>query len=29
MIPPGVLLICKVLMIKSVPDTKYPYFNPE
>ncbi|CAK56731.1 unnamed protein product (macronuclear) [Paramecium tetraurelia] len=28
-IPPGVLLICKVLMIKSVPDSKYPYFNPE
>lgn len=27
--PPGVLLICKVLMIKSVPDTSHPYFNPE
>ncbi|CAD8078760.1 unnamed protein product [Paramecium sonneborni] len=28
-IPPGVILICKVLMIKSVADSKYPYFNPE
>lgn len=25
----GVLLICKVLMIKSVPDAKHSYFNPE
>ncbi|CAD8156657.1 unnamed protein product [Paramecium octaurelia] len=28
-IPPGVILICKVLMIKSVSDSKHPYFNPE
>ena len=25
----GVILICKVLMIKSIPDNRYSFFNPE
>lgn len=28
-LPPGMLLICKVLMIKSVPDSKIPFFDPD
>lgn len=27
--PSGMLLICKVLMIKSIPDSQYPYFDPD
>jgi hypothetical protein len=27
--PPGMLLICKVLMIKSLPDQQRPYFDPD
>ncbi|KAL4442869.1 hypothetical protein ABPG74_010758 [Tetrahymena malaccensis] len=27
--PPGMLLICKVLMIKSVSDNKTPFFDPD
>ena len=28
MFPSGMLLICKVLMVKSVQDSKNPYFDP-